>query len=328
MAILSILSSFEGLSTSIAIVSICFAAYYYVPRIRLHFAREKIIKENGCQPPPQVPSTDPKWGKDIADQLGVAYRTHRRSEWFQDYHNKLGLTYQLVALKKTRIHTVDAENIRAIFSKPQDWGVSPLRLPPWGPLLGRGVFTTDGTYWRHSRDLVQPLFKKEQISDLASFDVHVSNFLALIPKDGSTVNLQPLFARLILDFTTEFLFSESVRCLTPKPDRRSMEFLESFHYGQASMGERLQLPVFNALTPDKKFWRAAKIVRSFVSDQVDQAFLRCDTKEYEKKGRYILADELVKVTKDKDSISTQLLNAFLGAHDTTAVLMTSKCTQA
>ncbi len=326
---MAILSSLLGLSSSAAIFTLILIAYYGIPPARLYLARRKTIKELGCQPPPSVPSNDPGLGRDVAEQLATAYKEHRRSESFQEQHKALGLTFQSVALGKTRIYTIDPANLRAIFSKVDHWGVSPLRLPPWEPMLGRGIFTTDGTYWRHSRDLVQPLFKKDQISNLGSFDVHVSNLIKLIPTDGSTVDLQPLIARLILDFTTEFLFSESVRCLTPTPDKRAMEFLDSFHYGQASMGKRLQLPVKSAMTSDEKFWKAAKIVQDFVGSQVDQAFIRCDSKsgnsEKKRKQKYILADELVKVSKDKDAIRTQLLNAFLGAHDTTAVLMTSRC---
>ena len=128
-------------------------------------------------------------------------------------------------------------------------------------MVGRGVMDSDDPQWRHSRDMVQPLFKREQISDLEGFDVHVSNLLSLIPRDSSTIDMQPLFARLLLDFTTEFLFSETVETLTPTPDPYAMDFLNSFHYGQAMMGQRLQLPILSVFTSDKKFWRAVEVVQ-------------------------------------------------------------------
>ena len=60
-------------------------------------------------------------------------------------------------------------------------------------------------------------------------------------------------------------------------------------------------------------------------EQVDQALLRCNSKSNpEKKQKYVLADEFVKVTKNKEEIRCQLSNAFLAAHDTTAVPMASK----
>lgn len=322
---MAVLSGLLDFWTSATLFSLFLIAFYGTPLVRQYFARRKISLEHGCQPPPSVPSKDPILGLDIARQLSTAYKENRRSESFKEYHDAHGLTYQTVALRKTRIYTIEPDNLRAVFSNIKDWGVQPLRLPPWNALLGKGVMDTDGTFWRHSRDMVQPLFKKEQISDLASFDIHVSNLIELIPRDGSTVDLQPLFARLLLDFTMEFLFSEPVRCLTPTPDQHAMEFLESFHYGQAAMGKSLQLPIMSVFTSDKKFWRAVTICRNFVGQQVEQAFLRCDAKNNGKKTKYVLADELVKVTKDKEDIRNQLLNAFLAAHDTTATLLTSKC---
>ena len=64
--------------------------------------------------------------------------------------------------------------------------------------------------------MIAPSFVKTQIGDLTSFDVHVSRLLAIVPKDGTTVDLQPLFQRLVLDSMTEFLFGKSVESLAPE----------------------------------------------------------------------------------------------------------------
>ena len=321
---MALISALMESPTLIGIFTLFLIVYFALPVVTQYFARRKNAQENGCQPPPSVPSKIPVLGLDVANRLSTAYKDHRRSELFKEFHDTYGLTYQTTALGKTRIYTIDPDNLRAIFSNIKDWGVQPLRLPPWGPVLGKGVMDTDGTFWRHSRDMVQPLFKREQISDLASFDVHVSNLMKLIPSDGSTIDMQDLIARLMLDFTTEFLFSKSVSCLTPSPDPHAMEFLESFHISQAKLGKQLQLPVLSLFTKDKRFLRAAKIVREYAVKQVDQAFVRCDSPKKATKGKYVLADELAKVNKDKVDVQNQLLNAFLAAHDTTATLTTSK----
>lgn len=321
---MALISSLLNFPTGVTILSLFLVVFYAIPEAKQYFARRKTAQENGCQPPPSVPSRDPFLGLDVAKQLNTAYQENRRSESFKEQHDTYGRTYQTVALRKTRIYTIEPDNLRAIFSNINDWGVQPLRLPPWGVMLGKGVMDTDGPFWRHSRDMVQPLFKKEQISDLPSFDIHVRNLIKLIPTDGSTVDMQNLFARLLLDFTTEFLFSESVRCLTPTPDPHAMEFLESFDYGQSAVGKKLQLPVVSFFGADKKLEQVVKVVRDFAAQKVEQAHIRCDAPDHEKKGKYILADELVKVNKDKDDVRNQLLNAFLAAHDTTATLMTSK----
>ncbi|KAI9878481.1 MAG: hypothetical protein M1830_000767 [Pleopsidium flavum] len=291
---------------------------------RQYLIRQKTIHERGCQPPRSVPQKDPLFGLDVAFRMFKSYGEGQRSTKFKEQHEAFGSTFQSVALGKTRIFTIDPENLRAIFATDfKNWGVQSLRLPSWEPFLGKGVMDTDGAFWRHSRDMVQPLFRREQISDLASFDVHVTRFLDLIPKDESMVDLQPLFARLILDFTTDFLFGESVECLTSAPNKAAMAFLEAFHYGQAGIGKRTQLPYWTVFTHDKKFWQAAKITRDFVDEYVNRAIHRRESPGSDKRRRYILADELVKQTKDKQDIRNQLLNTFLAAHDTTAVLLTN-----
>ena len=324
---------------AILLVLALFSTLYYLPKVRLYFVRRKAIREHGCEPLRALPSKDPWFGLDVAMRMFRSYSGGQRSLKFKEQHDTYGATFQSVALGKTRIFTCDPTNLRSVFNTDfQSWGVQPLRLPPWGPMLGAGVMDTDGTFWKHSRGMVQPLFRKEQIErieDLSSFDLHVSRLIDLIPRDGSTVDLQPLFARLLLDFTTEFLFGDSVACLTPTPNREAMEFLEAFHDGQAGIGKRTQLPMLTVFTMDKRFAQACGIVQRFVERYVDKALARHqrqnlsldpDEKEemmQQKRSKYVLADELAKISTDRLDMRNQLLNTFLAAHDTTAVLMTN-----
>ncbi|KAL9047193.1 MAG: hypothetical protein Q9214_000178 [Letrouitia sp. 1 TL-2023] len=288
------------------------------------------IHQHGCQPPASLPRKDPIFGIDVAFRMFQSYRSGQRSASFKAQHEQYGSTFQSVALGKTRIFTIDPANLRAIFSTNfHDWGVQPLRLGPWGPMLGKGVMNMDGSFWKHSRDMVQPLFRREQAFDLVAFDRHVARLLELLPRHGETVDLQPLFARLILDFTTEFLFGECCDCLTPNPNEDAVRFLDAFHYGQAAIGKRTQLPYLSIFTTDKKFWRAVKTVQDFVGELVDHAALRCSASSSKEEAdgpsrkRYVLADELLRTHSDATDIRNQLLNTFLAAHDTTAVLMTN-----
>jgi cytochrome P450 monooxygenase len=65
------------------------------------------------------------------------------------------------------------------------------------PFLGRGIFSEDGPAWKRSRDLIKPLFKRAELSDVEGFKKFVDRMLALIPRDGSTVDLKPLFEKLV-----------------------------------------------------------------------------------------------------------------------------------
>jgi cytochrome P450 len=183
--------------------------------------------------------------------------------------------------------------------------------------------TSDGAFWEHSRALIKPTFARAQIADLTSYDIHVNHLLALIPTDGSTVDLQPLFARLALDSSTEFLFGESMRSLMPNCGIDSKDFLGTYNYGQRGVGMRMQLPRWNIFTRDKKFWDSCKIASDFVNKYVEKALAHAASTSSDCKEKYILAYELAKETKDRVDIRNQLLNIFLPGHDATAVVLTN-----
>ena len=65
------------------------------------------------------------------------------------------------------------------------------------PLLGSGIFTTDGAQWEHSKNLIKPIFNRAQISDLSYLEKHVQRMVARIPENGSTIDLQYLLKLLV-----------------------------------------------------------------------------------------------------------------------------------
>jgi cytochrome P450 len=84
-----------------------------------------------------------------------------------------------------------------------------MRKKGFHPIFGKGIFTTDGADWEHSRAMLRPNFVRSQVGDLATFETHIRRLIDAVPADGSTVDLQPLFFDLTLDSATEFLFGES-----------------------------------------------------------------------------------------------------------------------
>ena len=102
------------------------------------------------------------------------------------------------AISDIQVQTAHPENIRAIAAtKFNDFGVGPMRGNNGAPFLDRGVFTEDGEFWKHSRALIRPTFNRAEIADLESLERHVARFLDLIPRDGSSFDLQPLVKRLL-----------------------------------------------------------------------------------------------------------------------------------
>ncbi len=80
-------------------------------------------------------------------------------------------------------------------------------------MFGDGIFFQDGNAWKQSRQLLRPQFHFKQYSDLDMFRDATNNLLDAIPRGGGVIDLQPLFFRLTLDLTAEFLFRKSIESL-------------------------------------------------------------------------------------------------------------------
>lgn len=286
--------------------------------------RQRAAREHGCKPPPGLPQLDPFFGLDLVFQVLSSFRAHKRNESFKEQFDKFGPTFQSQVYGRTKILTIDPKNLQSVFSTDfASWGVQPLRLFFFGPFVGKGIMTTDGAFWEHSRALMKPTFSRSQIANLSAYSIHVDRLIDLLPKDGSEVDLQPLFARLALDSSTELLFGQSTASLAPNTTVDAKNFLEAYNYGQAGVGKRMQLPQWNFLTRDKRFWRSCAVAREFVEKHVETALRSRAASKDIKDTRLILAHEIAQQTDDRDDIRNQLLNVFLPAHDATAVALTN-----
>ena len=203
-----------------------------------------------------------------------------------------------------------------------------MRLFGFEPFVGKGIMCTDGAFWEHSRALIKPIFAKAQIADLhlGAYAVHVRNLLAELPTDRSTVDLQPLFARLALDSSTEFLFGESVGVLNSETTSHAAKsFLKAYNHGQQRVGRRIQLGRWAALTKDDGFRLSCKIAHDFVDERILRSSVAIEVAKNRSAnpGRYVLVDELVRTTQNLNEIRNQLLNVFLPAHDAAGVALTN-----
>lgn len=202
-----------------AVLLSCLIPYYTVSAIKNANSRFRFMRSRGCLPAPSLPQLDPLFGIDLVySQLLKTHKIRSRNAHLKQLFAVHGHTFKSRPYGHTELWTMSGLNIQSIYATDfESYGVGPLRQFVFEPLLGSGLMTTDGQAWKHSRAMVNPIFKRAQVEkDLANFESHVSRLLDLIPKDGRTVDLQPLFDRLALDSSSEFLFGESVMTLSPE----------------------------------------------------------------------------------------------------------------
>ena len=186
------------LLTSILYPGLLLACVYIYQKLSAYNKFRAAAIQYNCQRPRKYPHLDPVWGYDLylerarATQRGQLLRLHER------HFSLYGKTFEERFFNTKVINTIEAANIQHVASTLfQDWGKVPSRNHSASPVLGRGVFSEDGVFWKHSRDLIKPTFARSEISDVNSLSVFVDRFLELIPH-GTTFDIQPLMHKLVI----------------------------------------------------------------------------------------------------------------------------------
>ncbi|KAL2861950.1 cytochrome P450 [Aspergillus pseudodeflectus] len=310
----------ESTAYLIALVTFLFLAINAGFRL---FAEWRFAREHNCRKPRVAPSGFLGIGR--VASLVLAMKKCESLELMRSWHHQNGTTFK-TSLGRTVIITIDPKNVQAILAlKFKDFDLGSPRNKALSPLLGRGIFTSDGQLWEHSRALLRPNFVRNQVADIDAYEKHVSNLIDNIPLDGSTVDLQELFFRMTMDSATEFLFGESIDSLGAGDKQPS--FAKNFSTSQEGLAIRSRLGPLMIFHRDRAFSKATVEARRFVDQFVQKALdyraAYVDGKDTAKaqEQRYIFIYELSKQTADRTVLTDQLLNILLAGRDTTAGIL-------
>ncbi|KAG0651618.1 Cytochrome P450 monooxygenase himC [Hyphodiscus hymeniophilus] len=307
---------------------------FIVRRATTSIVRARSEKQRRCKSVYRIPQFERVIGYALYRTQVTAMKNKNAMEVNLQRYLDNGETWSAVMMGNTFFNTIDPRNVQEILgTKFEDFGTAE-RLAAFGPLLGKGIFTTDGNFWKTSRALVKPNFNRSQVADLEALESHIQQLFAKIPRDGSTFDLQKLFFQLTLDSATEFLFGESVHSLTSSEDSEQQRFEAAFDLAQAKLGIRYRRGKFirfsDIFMPDYEFKTACKTVHEFVDKIVGKALERSHPKDAEKVieekdevERYVFLKELAKATRDPQRLRDELLNILLAGRDTTASLLSS-----
>ena len=322
----------QGTFLSLLLLAICYVHW----DLTKGAARRALIKAHGCKSikhglvytsfPNNIIGFKALW-----ENMAGA-KAHKFHEVVRQRFLRYGNTIQLNILTDAVITTMEPENIKTILSLNfSHWSLGPQRQSTFIPLLGEGIFTTDGAAWKHSRELLRPNFVRAQVADLDRLESHILALIDAIPKDGSTVNLQDLFFQLTMDFATEFLFGESTNCLgSSTSDGVGARFAQAFNRSQKLLAASFRTGILGRLTVhySRTFKKDAKCCHDFVDRYVQQGLQYRKSPELREagavpdtEGRYIFLNELSKQTSDPIAIRSELLNILVAGRDTTASLI-------
>lgn len=232
--------------------------------------------------------------------------------------------------------TRDPENMRAIFStQSSEFDISYFRQMSWLPMIGKGIFTTRGWDWKHSRSRLRPQFARDIVSDVDREQRHVETLMARLPveiksKWTEKVDLQPLFFNFTLDTASEFLYGQSVN--SQQGNKEGVEMATHFHHAKMAVHRRIELDKFYWILNTRKFRTACNSLHKWV-DEIIVARLAQLKKQQQslskspcadngtQSKKFVLLDELAKDTHDLDELRGETLNVLVAGRDTTGSLL-------
>ena len=312
---------------------LCFLVVYYLRwEFTVGSSRRALIKKHDCKPVKHnneynsFPNNF--FSIKVIQEVRTAIANHSLLERVQRRCNNHGSTLHFHIFFTRFVQTIEPENIKCILATNfKDWNLPTRRKLSMKPLLGDGIFTTDGAAWQHSRQLLRPSFARSQVGNMDTFEKHVSHLIKAIPRDGSTVDLQELFFSMTLDSATEFLFGESTNCLTPtKEDEVGIKFADAFNYTQQECMNAMRTGMLSFWVRSSKFKADVQFISDFADSYVQKGLEYSKTIDPEKAAslsddRYVFLHELAQSTKDPIQIRSELLNILLAGRDTTASLL-------
>lgn len=319
---------------SIAVLGGILFFWYTVIIFQRKWTRDRFAHENHCQPP--VLAVSKLFGLDTIRQTIAAAKRHRMLELSLSRFKTYGNTFRVNRLATTVIMTREPQNMKTILSlRFKDYGLGN-RIRSFGPLLGYGIFTTDGEHWARSRAMIRPNLVKDQVAHLDIFEELMGDLLELIPTDGSTVDLQDLFFCYTMDSATEFLFGHSVQTLKKRRynggDESVQDFASAFNYAQNAIASHARMGPLKIFYRDHKAKDANRICHELVEEFMDKALRyregfneKASSEENgrDEKPKYLFLQGLAQQTGDRRRIRDELMNVLLAGRDTTASLLSN-----
>ncbi|KAI4199001.1 MAG: hypothetical protein LQ350_004917 [Teloschistes chrysophthalmus] len=290
--------------------------------------RAELLRQYDCKLPSARPHKDP-FGLDDMYEATQAAKSKTWLERQRAQYVEFGNTFSSRFLTTTVINTIEPENIKTVLqTKFQDYKIDERRKKAFAPLLGKAIIQVDDIEWHHSRTRIRKILTTHQVHDVSVFERHVAALIAVIPKDGSTVDLKDLFFRLSADITTDLFFGESTLSLHDR-SARNVDIIHAIHAAQSGCQDRWQLGNLAVLMPQRDFRKHIGFVFAYVDKYVERAleYRRVFLDEIESPAdtrsvRHDFLKELAKTTGDRQVLKDEILALFLAGSDTTAAALT------
>src|SRR6266699_6616644 len=182
-------------------------------------------------------------------------------------------------------------------------------------VLGRGLLTSEGDFWRRQRSLIQPAFHRQSILAYAAVMTRATSHMLDSWKNGSERNIHDDLMQLTLEIVAQCLYSAEVSDAAKRVGR-AMEVVTGKFVANASLALlfSFEIPVFFA----PREWRAIRELNGIIGNIIRE-------RRSSNQPREDLLEMLLRA-RDADGnpmsdaqLRDEVMTLFLAGHETTAI---------
>ncbi|KAK8011101.1 Cytochrome P450 monooxygenase alt2 [Apiospora arundinis] len=305
----------------------------YIVRPWQHWSKARQL---GCG---SVPTEPRKWplGLDIVRNGMMADRDQRLPEYVTSRFAAMGrYTWRMNVLGSSNFITAEPRNVQAILATQfDDFKLGDVRTTNLKLFLGRSIFAVDGPAWHGAREVMRPLFTRQNVSNVRLLEGRFQSMMRCLlessegvtstsqDQNGRTwtapISLAALLPRFTLDSATEVFLGQSAHSLEARLRGEKKEDLNwALEQMVPLLRMRLTLRGFYWMYGNKELRRIAEVMHKFTNDAMDKA--DATGRSGENRAKYDFLDTLRARCADRDEVREQVLGLLAAGTDTTAAL--------
>jgi cytochrome P450 len=190
-----------------------------------------------------------------------------------------------------------------------------------GRVLGKGLLTSEGGFWRRQRGLIQPAFRRENILAYVPVMTRATETMLNSWGDNEARNIHADLMRLTLDVVAQCLFGAEVSGAAERVGK-AMEVVTDRFITDAS-----QAMLFPFDIPDVFAWERRRAIREL--NEIINGIIR--ERRASTRPRHDLLQTLLAVRDAEGKpmrevqLRDELMTLFLAGHETTAITLSWTC---
>jgi len=189
-------------------------------------------------------------------------------------------------------------------------------------LLGNGLLTSEGEFWKKQRRLIQPAFHKQKLADLISMMVRKAqqevDSLKVKAETGEYFDVAPQMTNLTLKIISEAIFSNGV---DDKADLISRQITLLNQYATERLNSPIRLPALFPTPNNIKERKAVNILDRIIFDIIDKRRKEGISKSDLLSMLIDARDEETGEAMSNQQLRDEVMTIFIAGNDTTANAM-------